>query len=493
MFSDIISNARVYILQMYAATVVSLVYMNVAISVAYSAVLIPALKNSADPIEITDQEEMWIVNCVSLVIPCVCVLPGYATDLFGRLWVLKMTVIAHVAGWVTIALANSGTTLIIGRVIVGLGLAFQLGPCFVYISEISSPTMRGALLIFPTLTFSLGTLLVYLEGYFASWRAVAWFSCGYGVIFISLLYTIPSSPFWLVAKQRTEDAKKALEWLNKYQPIENVQQIVQTELGKIQEEQEENRIRCKTSSKVQEFFLPTTYKPFIILTLLLIIQQFAGSYVVVMNAIIFFQEIGTKTDPYLASTYMAATRFLTTFIYVILTKKFGKRPVLMVSFLGMAISMAVSGLYTYWIRTGTTEYTWVPLVMLFLYYVFTAGVLGIPFSLAGELFPVPVRGIACNVAFGLLYFFSFIAVSSYPLLLDGLGGMDGLQYFFAMVALVGVAFTFLFVPETANKRLAEIEKYFWSHTFAIFESREDKLNEDKISKKNPKKIFIEFP
>ncbi|KAK5638788.1 hypothetical protein RI129_013083 [Pyrocoelia pectoralis] len=470
-------NLKAYLHQIYATLIVCLVYMCVGVGVVYSAVLIPQLKNDSGAIRVSDSEQLWIVNCINLVIPLLSIFTGLITDKCGRLFVLKITVVPHVLGWAIIALAKTNAMIIVGRILTGFALAFQMGPCFVYISEISTPNMRGALLAMPVVFFGLGSLLTYVGGYLASWRVVAWFACAHGILSTSLLYTLPSSPSWLVSKNRIDEAIKSLTWLSKYQTDDpdQLEQFVEEEVSKMKDEQTFNKNQSQPTTKLQMICLPIVYKPLVILTMLMFFQQFAGINVLLMNTVIFFEHIGTKVDPYLSSNYLAIVRFGMTIISVWIMKKFGRRPLLMINFFGMAVSMGISGLYTKWITEGLTTHTWVPLCMLITYTVFTSCVMSIPFSLAGEIFPLGVRGIASNTVLGLLFIFSFASVSSYPSMISEMGGIHNLQYFYSVMASAGVLFTFLFVPETLNKRLSEIEPFFWTHTMAVTKLQRSKV------------------
>lgn len=61
-------------------------------------------------------------------------------------------------------------------------------------------------------------VLAYLKGWFLDWRLVAWLCNVYTIIPVILIMFIPESPAWLVSKGRTEQARKSLEWIHKYQP-----------------------------------------------------------------------------------------------------------------------------------------------------------------------------------------------------------------------------------------------------------------------------------
>lgn len=78
--------------------------------------------------------------------------------------------------------------------------------------------MRGSLISSAPAYASLGMVLSYLKGWFLSWRTVAWLCNVYTVMPLVLIAFIPESPVWLVSKGRVDQARRSLEWINKYQP-----------------------------------------------------------------------------------------------------------------------------------------------------------------------------------------------------------------------------------------------------------------------------------
>lgn len=89
----------------------------------------------------------------------------------------------------------------------------------VYITEVTSPDYRGALVSAgPTLS-SLGMMLGYLFGAFFDWRLVSWINIAYCLIPIALilLLRVPESPVWLVSKDKVDLAKQSLMWINRWE------------------------------------------------------------------------------------------------------------------------------------------------------------------------------------------------------------------------------------------------------------------------------------
>jgi hypothetical protein len=60
---------------------------------------------------------------------------------------------------------------------------------------------------------------------------------------------------------------------------------------------------------------------------------------------------------------------------------------------------------------------------------------------------------------GIAYVLMFGVVKSFPFALD-ITGVEGIFFFFSFMSLAGVAFVYIFLPETLGKTLQEIEDYF---------------------------------
>lgn len=95
------------------------------------------------------------------------------------------------------------------------------------------------------------------------------------------------------------------------------------------------------------------------------------------------------------------------------------------------------------------------------------GLLSIPWTMTAELFPTEIRGLAHGVTISIAHILMFVSIQCYRDVRDLLGGAHALQWFFAAVALGGVVFIYVFLPETHGKTLAEIEEYFKENTIYI--------------------------
>jgi MFS family permease len=95
------------------------------------------------------------------------------------------------------------------------------------------------------------------------------------------------------------------------------------------------------------------------------------------------------------------------------------------------------------------------------------GLLSIPWTMTAELFPTEIRGLAHGVTISVAHIMMFVSIQCYRDVRDLLGGAHALQWFFAAMALGGVVFVYIFLPETHGRKLAEIEEYFKENTMYI--------------------------
>ncbi|XP_076182630.1 facilitated trehalose transporter Tret1 isoform X2 [Ptiloglossa arizonensis] len=465
-------------------------HISVGLSMAYSAILIPHLEAPDAKVHATKEQTSWIASVVVVCTPLGSIMGGFLMEIVGRLRTLQLGAIPFVAGWILIALSTNIPMLLVGRLLTGLATALATSPAIVYITEVARPELRGSLMSFGPTLASFGMLLSYLKGAFMDWRLVAWLGIIYAVVPIILVEVfVPESPVWLVSKGRTEEAKKSLEWLYKYETKQGKMSAAEAQLTTIVKENEiklSEQRKSKyggVSNKIRAFMKPTGWKPITILFLLFFFQQFSGIYVTLFYAVTWFQEVGSGVDEYIASILVGATRFLCSMVNTWLLRRYKRRPLCIISSLGMALCMIVSGYFTLLIKAGDRSGYWVPVLCLLLYVCSSmVGMLTIPWTMTAELFPTEIRGIAHSISYSIANLLLFTALQSYRSLQSFLGGSYAVQWFFAGISIGAAVFVWLLLPETHGKKLSEIEEYFHNNFLAC--GAESKARKQRAKRKN---------
>lgn len=474
--------------QIFAAVTAASFHIVIGISLAFSATLVPKLENGIGGLTLSKGQTSFVSSVIVLFVPVGCLIAAILMEWIGRLNTIKLAALPCVLGWALIANSSSFAQILLGRILTGLGSAMGTSPAIVYITEVARPDLRGSLISSAPTLASLGMVISYAEGAFMEWRMIAWLAIIYTVVPVILVHIfVPESPVWLVGKGSIEEAARSLNFLYKNypQPEHTTQSLADMHLSSLQREKETRfhknipknfsatsftpmQSEGFRSSKWAGFFKPTGYKPMIMLFFLFLIQQFSGIYITLFYAVTFLQEIQKNVDAFKVSIFVGVTRLVMSLLNAWLLKRFKRRPLIMVSGLGMCFVMMVSGTFTKWIKDGENSANkpseiveWVPVICLLLYVCFSmVGLLTIPWTMTAELFPDDIRGVAHSISYSMANLLMFFAIQIYRDLSDFLGGAYAIQYFFAGVSLIAFFFALIFLPETHGKKLSEIEEYF---------------------------------
>ena len=219
---------------------------------------------------------------------------------------------------------------------------------------------------------------------------------------------------------------------------------------------------------------PIVYKPFTILFTIFVFQQLSCGYVIIFYAVDLFREIGGHfekgLDEFVALVLLGSIRFIMAIVSSLISKRIGRRPLFLISGLGMCLTSLVAGIYMYFTVIPPDELAKlsiqkdksdnIALYCVLGYVCFSSmGYFVIPWTLIGELLPVKVRGVLGGLMISIAYVLMFFTVKVFPFVLD-LIKIQCLFYVMALVNLCGVIFMFFFLPETLGKTFKDIEAYF---------------------------------
>lgn len=136
---------------------------------------------------------------------------GIICDRIGRKRTVYLACFFLLFGSITMALSNSITETYLGRIVIGFGVAVSAIVDISYLTEISPPEYRGAVVGTNELMVTVGVLLAFLIDYVfmgvtKGWRLMFAFPILLVVLWWTLMSRMPESPRWLLVKGRTEEA-----------------------------------------------------------------------------------------------------------------------------------------------------------------------------------------------------------------------------------------------------------------------------------------------
>src|SRR6267378_4230999 len=224
---------------------------------------------------------------------------------------------------------------------VGVGIASMLSP--LYIAEIAPSQIRGRLVSFNQLSIVFGMLLVYFVNWaIASQGDDAWIrSTGWrlmlaseavpAALFAGLLLCVPDTPRWLVMQGRNAQALQILIRLLGYG-------AAQATMADI-----EASFQVQTDRVAPSLFAFGS-RVVVAGIMLSIFQQFVGINAVLYYAPLMFKNMGATTDTALWQTIIVGlANALSTIIAILTVDRWGRKPLLIVGALVMAVAMLALG------------------------------------------------------------------------------------------------------------------------------------------------------
>ncbi|XP_022112745.2 facilitated trehalose transporter Tret1 [Pieris rapae] len=423
----------------------------------YSAILLPQLKASDSSIPTDESTASWIAAMAALPMAPGCLIAGWLMEKFGRRNAHYMVSAPFLLGWILIASANNLALMLLGRFFTGLcvGLLGPLGP--VFISETTDPKHRGIFLAGISLAIAVGILVAHLIGTYVHWQWTALICCIFPIISVVLLSMVPESPTWLISKGEIEDGVKAFGWLRGYSDEAKAELKAILEKKKV----EDSKPVMTLKQKLISLKSPELIKPLIIMIIFFVTCQFSG-----VNAVAFYsieiieKAVGKGLDHYLAMLVIDTTRTIMSVVACVICKKFGRRPLCMVSGVFTAISMVGLAMFLYFTDGKQTNMTWIPLTCLMTYIcAISVGLVPLPWMMCGELFPSKTRGLGSGISSATTFVSFFIVVKTAPGMMTNLGEVvTFLSY--GLIALLGTGVLYFILPETKGKSLQEIEDKF---------------------------------
>mgnify|MGYP001331849030 CR=1 FL=1 len=348
------------------------------------------------------------------------------------------------------------TIFIVYRIIggIGVGLASMLSP--LYIAEIAPAKSRGKLVSFNQLAIVGGFMVVYFVNYFISrgggsdeWlNAIGWrWMFASEVIpaglFLGFLFMVPDTPRSLMLQNKPEEA---LEVLIKVNGEEEGKSILE-------------EIKASMNEKTSGSLLSFGWAVIIIGVLLSVFQQFVGINVVLYYAPEIFKTISSGTDSALLMTIIVGVvNFLFTIIAVETVDKYGRKPLMIIGALGMAVAMLSLGFVFF---TGATGY--LALFCMMLYVASFAMSWGpVTWVLLAEIFPNKIRGKALAIAVAAQWISNYLISVTFPMMNDNSYLTEkfnnGFAYWiYGIMSLLAMFFIIKYVPETKGKTLEEME------------------------------------
>ena len=346
---------------------------------------------------------------------------------------------------------------------VGVGLASAISP--MYIAEIAPSEIRGTLVSCNQFAIIFGMLVVYFVNYLIlgdhqnpiilkdaqgvlsvspesdmwtvkeGWRYMFGSESFPAILFGILLFFVPKTPRYLVLIEQEEKAFSILEKINGQKKAKEIL----------------NDIKSTVHEKTEKLF--TYGVPVIIIGILLsVFQQAIGINAVLYYAPRMFENAGAEGGGMMQTVIMGIVNILFTLVAIFTVDRFGRKPLLIIGSIGMAI-----GAFAVAICDNIGLKGIIPVLSIIVYAAFFMMSWGpICWVLISEIFPNTIRGKAVAIAVSFQWVFNYIVSSTFPPLYE-FSPMFAYSLY-GIICVIAAIFVWRFVPETKGKSLEDMSK-----------------------------------
>ncbi|KAH7853106.1 hypothetical protein Vadar_033320 [Vaccinium darrowii] len=393
----------------------------------------------------------WIVSTLLAGATVGSFTGGTLADKFGRTKTFQLDAIPLAVGAFLCATAQSVQTLIIGRLLAGIGIGISSAIVPLYISEISPTEIRGTLGSINQLFICIGILAALVAGLPLAGNPL-WWRTMFGIAIIpSVLLALgmafsPESPRWLYQQGKLSEAEMAIKRLfGKERVAEVMNDFSAASQGSSEPEAGwfdlfSNRYRRVVNVGAALFLF----------------QQLAGINAVVYYSTSVFRSVGIASDV-AASALVGASNVFGTIIASSLMDKQGRKSLLITSFSGMAASMLLLSLSLTWKALGPYSGTLAVLGTVLYVLSFSLGAGPVPALLLPEIFASRIRAKAVALSLGMHWISNFV-IGLFFLSFVNKFGISSVYLGFSMVCVLAVLYIAANVVETKGRSLEEIER-----------------------------------
>ena len=412
-------------------------------------------------------------NVASMLLGCAvgAFVAGRLADILGRKRTLLIAALFFIVSAYGSGIAGSSAEFVLYRIVGGLavGAASVLAP--VYISEVTPAHLRGRLSSLQQIMIIIGLTVAFLSNYllaefagastnalwmgFEAWRWMFWMELVPATIFLVALLFIPESPRFLVAKERSNDAKTVLGRLFGTDFAERKVADIQASIASDHAPRLSDLLD-RHSRKVRPIVWTGIG--------LAVFQQLVGINVVFYYGAVLWQAVGfSESDALKINILSGSISIAACLVAIALIDRIGRRPLLLIGSVGMAVTLGIMALA---FQSGSlvdgslvlSDNAGVAALIAANAYVaffnFSWG--PVMWVMLGEMFPNQIRGSGLAVSGFAQWTANFGITMTFPIMLATIG-LTGAYGFYALSAVVSVLFVWKIVRETKGLELEDMK------------------------------------
>ncbi len=361
---------------------------------------------------------------------------------------LRIMAVLYTVSALGCAFAWSWHSLMVFRLIGGLGIGGSsvLGP--VYIAELAPAKMRGRMVGLFQINVVVGILLAYLSNYLITllhlgelqWRWQLGVAAVPSVIFLVMLFRIPRSSRWLVTRNRTDEALAILNMMGSPDSKAELREIMDS-------------IHMERGMAAEPLFQKEYRLPIFLAVSIGLFNQLAGINAILYYSNYIFASAGfSQVSSSLQTVLIGLMNLVATLLGMSLIDKLGRKTLLLVGSVGM--TLCLSGVAAvFFTQTHAGALVWLLVAYIGFFSVSQGAVIWVYIA---EVFPNRVRSKGQSLGSSAHWLMNAIISLLFPVLAKYSGGLP-FAFFAAMMVLQFFVVLFVF-PETKGISLEQLQR-----------------------------------
>ncbi|KZF19963.1 hypothetical protein L228DRAFT_214301 [Xylona heveae TC161] len=362
------------------------------------------------------------------------------------------------------ACSQTWPQLFVTRLLLGIGMGSKASTVPIYAAENCPAAIRGGLVM----SWQMWTAFGIFLGFSANLAvvhtgAIAW-RLQFGSAFIPAVplllgvYFCPESPRWYMKNGQYAKAFKSLcrlrnTRLQAARDLFYVHAQLQVEADVIHQGNYVKRF-------VELFTIPRVRRATLASFTVMIAQQMCGINIIAFYSSTVFVKAGASNiQALLASWGFGLVNFVFAWPAIWTIDTFGRRALLLFTFPQMAWTLLAAGL-CYLIPSDSKAHLGLVAMFVFVFAAFySPGEGPVPFTYSAEVFPLSHREVGMAWAVATCLFWAAVLSITFPAMLSALT-VTGSFCFYAGLNVIALCMIFLFVPETKQRTLEELDYIF---------------------------------
>jgi MFS transporter, SP family, general alpha glucoside:H+ symporter len=393
-------------------------------------------------------------------------LVSYPMDWIGRKKTLQVSLCLQAAIIFMQFFASSIEVLTASEYLAGVVLGGYQVLIPTYSAELLPMAVRPYLAAYINICYSIGNLLVTgVSKGFSTWTsqwgyripfAIQW---AWPVIILPALIFVPESPWYLIAKDRVEDAEKVLRRLISPSP--------KVDLNKTLALMQKTHLyekKIESGTTVAQCFKGSSLRRSEIVIMIFFVQDFAGS---TLSTTYFFEQLNlTTTQAFDISVGLSATSFVCTCLAGFLLRYFGRRSVYTIGIIVVALLNILIGILSlptnYWTNAG---YSWAQVGLAILSAIAFQLTIGpLCYTILTEVPSAKLRAKTVSVAIATDALCGIVTSTIQPYLLSPSEANAGAKanFLWGGLSIISVLWCYFRLPETKHRTVEELD-YMFEH------------------------------